>query len=354
MRIGVVAPLEMRVPPVAYGGTELVVSLLVEGLIKAGQDVTLFASGDSITKARLVPGSERFLRGADRDKGILTMLNVLNCLERAGQFDIIHNHTCFEGLSTAGLIDTPVVTTLHGGMEGDWRLLFNRYRGWYNAISKSALSLLPEKERCAGVIYNAVDVESYPFNDGARDDYLLFLSRISPEKGPHLAIEVARRTKARLIVAGNVDAVDRDYFERRIRPQVDGRQIVFVGEADYHVKRELLAGARCLLAPITWEEPFGLFMAEAAACGTPVIAFRRGAAPEVVADGVTGYITDTVEEMAAAVDRVDGIRPADCRNWAMKNFHVDRMVRDYLAAYEMILHEERAGRKDAAFPGAAA
>ena len=141
MRIAMVSPLEMRVPPVGYGGTELVVSLLTEGLVKEGHDVTLFASGDSVTAARLVPGSAGFLRGTERHKPILNMLNVLNCIERADEFDLIHNHTTFEGLAMAGLVETPMLTTLHGGIAGDWNLLFQHYKGWYNAISESALSL---------------------------------------------------------------------------------------------------------------------------------------------------------------------------------------------------------------------
>ncbi len=337
MRIAMISPLEMRVPPVGYGGTELVVSLLTEGLVRAGHEVTLFASGDSETAAALVPGAPRFLRGSSRHKGILELLNVVRALERAGQFDIIHNHTALEGMATAGLVSTPMLTTLHGGMDGDWRLLLAHYRGWFNAISHSALALLPPKERCVGVIHNAIDVPSYPFNPGAREDFVLFLSRMSPEKGPDLAIEVARRSGVRVVLAGNVDACDREFFETRVRPAVDGRQIEYRGEADYRAKRELLSRARCLLAPITWEEPFGLFMAEANACGTPVVAMRRGAAPEVIADGETGYLVDSVEEMCAALGRVEAIEARACRAHVERHFSAERMVRDYLAAYRRVL-----------------
>jgi glycosyltransferase involved in cell wall biosynthesis len=146
------------------------------------------------------------------------MLNVLSCLERADEFDVIHNHTCLEGLSMAGLVETPVLSTLHGAMDGDCHLLFERYRGWYNTISWSAKRLLPEKQRFAGVIYNAIDYASYPFNPGIREEYLLYLSRINPEKGPHLAIEVARRLGRRLVIAGNVHSIDRDYFQHEVEP----------------------------------------------------------------------------------------------------------------------------------------
>jgi glycosyltransferase involved in cell wall biosynthesis len=339
MRIAIISPLEMRVPPIAYGGTELVVSLLTEELVRRGHDVTLFASGDSVTSAELVSVCPHFLRGSDRDAGILTMLNVVTCLEEAERFDIIHNHTCFEGLATAGLVKTPVLTTLHGNLHGDWRELFSFYRGWYNTISHSAKALLPEKERFAGVIYNAIDVKSYPFSGGRHEPFLLFLARISHEKGPHLAIEIARKTGRRLIIAGNVHSPDEEYFRTMVLPHVDGDQIQYVGEADYHRKRELLLRAYCLLAPITWPEPFGLFFIEAMACGTPVVTFNRGSAPEVVSHGETGFVVNTLDEMADAIDRVHQIDRGRCREYAEQRFDVPRMVDDYLRAYEWILSE---------------
>ena len=340
MRIAMVAPLEMRVPPIGYGGTELVVSLLTEELVRRGHDVTLFASGDSITQAKLFSVCPRFLRSSGREGGILSLLNVVSCLEKAGEFDIIHNHTYPEGLATAGLVTTPVLTTLHGGLSGDGLLLFDHYKGWYNTISRSAKSLVPPKERFAGVIYNGIDCASYPFNGGRRDDHLLFLSRMSPEKGPHLAIEVARQLNMRLMMVGNVHPLDREYFQSQVVPHVDGDGVQYLGEADYQRKRELLVRARCLLAPITWDEPFGLYMVEAMACGTPVVVFDRGSAPEVVRHGVTGYVVNTVAEMAEAVRQVPQIDPKNCRDHVVRNFDVPRMVDDYLSAYQRVLEAE--------------
>jgi glycosyltransferase involved in cell wall biosynthesis len=339
MRIAMLSPLEMRVPPIGYGGTELVVSLLTEELVRRGHDVTLFASGDSVTNAKLVSVCPRFLRGSGRDAGILTMLSVVTCLEQADKFDIIHNHTCFEGMSTAGLVRTPMLTTLHGGLKGDWLLLFEHYKGWYNTISHSAKRLLPDKERFVGVIYNAIDVKSYPFRGDDREPYLLFLSRISPEKGPHLAIEVAKKVGRKLIIAGNVHPVDEEYFQTMVMPGVDGNQIQYVGEADYYQKRKLMSEAYCLLAPITWDEPFGLFLAEAMACGLPVIVFNRGSAPEVVKHGETGFVVNTLDEMANAVELVPRISRRRCREWVEQHFDVPRMVDDYLRAYERVLSE---------------
>lgn len=342
MRIGMISPLEMRVPPIAYGGTELVVSLLTEELVARGHQVALFASGDSVTKAELKPVCSSFLRGTNRNKEVLNLLNVVDCLERADKFDVIHNHTLFEGMAIASLVKTPMLTTLHGNLEGDRLLLFQRYSGWYNTISKACKARLPDKQRYAGVIYNAIDVRTYPFNGSRREPVLLFLSRMSREKGPHLAIEVARRSGRRLILAGNVDTCDQEYFRTMVLPEVDGDQIQYLGEADYTRKRELLAGADCLLATISWPEPFGLFMIEAMACGTPVIAFNRGAAPEVVRHGETGFVVDTVEEMVQAVDRVQQFDPLRCREHVETHFDVPRMVDGYLEAYEHVLDENLA------------
>jgi glycosyltransferase involved in cell wall biosynthesis len=339
MRIGMISPLEMRVPPVAYGGTELIVSLLVEEYIRRGHEVTLFASGDAVTKARLVSVCSHYLRGTDRDKSILNMLNAVACLERSDQFDIIHNHTELEGMSIACLTRTPMLTTLHGNLKGDSQILFSRYAGWYNTISYSAKSLLPEKERFAGVIYNAIDVDAFPFVAARFDTTLLFLSRISAEKGPHLAIEVARKLGMRLIIAGNVDTVDEQYFRKEILPKIDGDQVKYVGEANFEQKIRLMTEAYCLLAPITWSEPFGLFMVEAMACGTPVIVMNYGSAPEVVRHGETGFVVNTLAEMMEAVSRIPQIDRYACRRHVEQRFDVSRMADDYLKAYnKIVLH----------------
>lgn len=338
MRIAQIAPLDCRVPPIAYGGIEIVASLLTEELVRRGHDVTLFASGDSVTAAKLYSVCPHFLRGSDRDKDILNMLNVASCLEQAERFDIIHNHQ-FEGLATAGLVKTPVLTTLHGGLKGDWLTLFSAYKGYYNTISRSAKALLPEKEGFVGVIYNAIDCKSYPFQE-KMGDYLLFLSRISEEKGTHIAIEVAKRLKRRLIIAGNVNTIDEQYFEQRIMPQVDGDIVQYYREANSEQKRELFANALCLLMPITWPEPFGLVMVEAMACGTPVIAFNRGAAPEVVIHGKTGFIVEDVDQMVEAVGELDRIDRRACRDHVERHFDVPRMADEYLNAYYWILEKE--------------
>jgi len=329
----------MRVPPAAYGGTELIVSLLTEEYVKRGHEVTLFASGDSITQARLVSVCTHYLRGLNRDKSVLEMLNAVTCLKHSHEFDIIHNNTLLEGMSIACLTRTPMLTTLHGNLQGDWRLLFANYGGWYNTISRSAKSLLPEKDHFAGIIYNAINIKVYPFNGSVNENYLLFLSRISHEKGPHLAIEVAKKLKMKLIIAGNVDIPDEQYFRREILPKIDGNQIKYVGEVDFNQKIDLISGAYCLLAPITWPEPFGLFMIEAMACGTPVIVLNQGSASEVVENGRTGYVVNNIYEMADAVEKVSEIDKWACRKHVSDRFDVPRMADEYLLTYEKILQD---------------
>lgn len=337
MRIGMIAPLEMRVPPVAYGGIELVVSLLTEELVRRGHDVTLFASGDSVTDARLVPACSTHLRGTSHHKGILNMMNVATCLARADSFDVIHNHTVYEGMAMAELACRPMLSTLHWTLYEDWPRVFAHYQGWYNTLSRSFKRQLPFKHGFVGVIHNGLDVDSYPFNGNAgRGDHLLFLSRLSREKGAHLAISVARRLGRRLVLAGNVASDDEEYFRTSVLPQIDGDQVQYVGEVDYDRKRDLLQQAHCLLAPLAWEEPFGLFMVEALACGTPVIGLNRGSVPEVVKHGETGFVVDTLEEMAAAVGRVDSIDRWRCRLDAQTRFNYRTMVDRYLAAYERV------------------
>ena len=340
MRIGMIAPLELRVPPVAYGGIELVVSLLTDELVRRGHDVTLFASGDSVTDARLVSCSPTFLRGTDADRDTLNSMNVSACLARADSFDVIHNHSGYEGMALAGLASRPMLSTLHGWPDDEWPTVFAHYPGWYNALSWSSRRQLPFKPGFVGVIHNGLDIDSYPFNgNDGREDHLLFLSRISREKGAHLAISVARRLGRRLVLAGNVESHDEEYFRTSVLPEIDGDQVQYIGEVDYQRKRDVLQQPHCLLAPLTWDEPFGLFMVEAMACGTPVVGLDRGSVSEVVRHGETGFVVDTLEEMTAAVGRVDSIDRWQCRLDAQRRFDYRKMVDRYVAAYERVRSE---------------
>jgi glycosyltransferase involved in cell wall biosynthesis len=266
-------------------------------------------------------------------------------LRDARDFDIIHNHTGEILMAFAGLADAPMLTTTHGNLTPDCRFVWERYDGFYNTISRSQAKRFVgfQSAQFAGVIHNAIDVQTYPFRSD-KEDYLLCLARVSPEKGTHLAIEVARRLSMPLVIAGKVDRVDREYFETAIEPQVDGRLVRFFGEANAQAKRELYSKARCLLVPICWEEPFGLVMPEAMACGTPVVAFARGAAPEIVVDGETGFLVNDVDEMADAVRHLRNIDPRRCRSHVERRFDIPVMVDGYLEAYERILETVRPER----------
>ncbi len=340
MRILQVAPLAERVPPPAYGGTEAIVGLLADGLVRRGHDVVLRASGDSITLARLRSVYPRSLRTATGIENPLPyeLVHAAEALRDAQDFDIVHNHTGEILMAFTGLIDVPMLTTTHGNLTPDSRFVWERYHGFYNTISWSQAKRFVgfPSAQFAGVVHNAIDVQTYPFRPD-KEDFLLCLARVSPEKGTHLAIEVARRLSMPLVIAGKVDAVDRAYFEAMIEPQIDGRLVRFFGEANAEEKRVLYARARCLLAPISWEEPFGLVMPEAMACGTPVIAFARGAAPEIVADGETGFLVDDVDGMAEAVRHIGDIDPRRCRSYVEERFDVPVMVDGYLEVYERIV-----------------
>jgi len=345
MKILLLAPLWETVPPPAYGGTEAVVSLLSDGLALAGHDVTLFASGDSTTKGNLEWVYHRSIRTAEDivDPSPYEWLHNAIALLQAKGFDIIHNNSGELAMAMSHLIKTPMLTTIHGLITPDNKIIWDHYDWFYNTISYAQRKYIPIsfKRNFIGVVYNAIQVESFPYCE-EKEDYLLFLARISPEKGAHYAIEVAKRLGKKLLIAGKVDRLNKEYFSREVEPLIDGKQIQFLGEADAEQKRALYAGAYCLLMPITWEEPFGLNMIEAMACGTPVIAFSRGAAPELIVQGKTGYLVSTVDEMIKAVYLVDQIDPHCCREHVEGNFDNPRMIEGYLDAYDRVLDRSAA------------
>jgi glycosyltransferase involved in cell wall biosynthesis len=346
VRILQIAPVWETVPPPRYGGTEAVVSVLCEELVRRGHEVTLCASGDSITSAELFSVYHRSLRTADdlQDRQPYDWMHVALSLAAADGFDIIHNHAGELAMAMSHLVDVPILSTMHCLITPDTQFIWDRYRGWYNTISHAERRAMPPVRggTYCGVVHNGIDVESFPYEE-RKEDYLLFLACMAPVKGTHLAIEAARRLGKRLIIAAKVDRADRQYFHDIVEPLIDGDLIQFVGEVDGTLKRKLYAGAYCLLVPICWEEPFGLVMAEAMACGTPVIAFARGAATELVVDGETGFLVHDVDGMVKAVRRVDRIDPRRCRRHVEENFSARRMAEGYLALYERIIEEVAIG-----------
>ncbi len=341
MKIAQLCPLWETVPPKAYGGIELVVSLLTDGLADKGIQVTLFASGNSESKGELRALFPLALRELEQNDGNIAPLYELAhlawALDQASDCDLIHNHCGYPTMLLSRFTDIPILTTHHGNSSFNFAPAWTSYTGHYVTISHAAKGCLPDKNYL-GVVYNGIDCESFKLAD-EKEGYLLFLSRISPEKGTHHAINVAKKLGMKLIIAGKVDKVDREYFQKQVAPNIDGKLIQFVGEANTEQKRELYAKASCLLFPITWEDPFGLVLPEAMASGTPVIAFPLGSVPEIVLDKETGYIVDDEKEMIEAVKKLDKIDPKRCRNHVEENFSVDRMIEDYIAAYEYILDQ---------------
>jgi glycosyltransferase involved in cell wall biosynthesis len=279
------------------------------------------------------------LRAAEITRpGPYELVHVASVLSDADQYDVIHNHCGELLMAFSGVIPTPILTTVHGPMPVDSEVVWRNYHGFYNSISRSGRNGFTDKGYL-GVVYNGVDVESFPLR-ADKEDYLLFLGRVSEEKGTHLAIDVAQAVGKKLIIAGKVDRADVDYYAQMVQPRVDGSSIVYVGEANGQQKRALFSRAQCLLHPVTWPEPFGLVMAEAMACGTPVVAMREGSIPEVILDGETGFVVDSVEEMVDAIDRVRLIDPWRCRAHVSANFSLERMGSGYERLFETICRND--------------
>lgn len=340
MKIAQISPLHESVPPRTYGGTERVVHYLTEALVRQGHEVTLYASADSRTSATLRPVVPEALRLSRERRDPLTwhLLQLAQVAREAGDYDIIHFHTEFLHFPLWRRMEVPQITTLHGRLDlADLKPFYQEFRDMpVISISDHQRTPLP-MAHWAGTVYNGVPAELYTFQPEP-GDYLAFLGRISPEKGPELAIEIALKAGMPLKMAAKVDAVDQDYFTSRVEPLLKHPLIEFIGEVDEQGKNALLGGARALLFPIQWPEPFGLVMIEAMACGTPVIAFRQGSVPEVMRDGVSGYVVESVEAAVAALARIDAIDRAGCRAYFEQRFTAERMAEGYMKRY----HELRA------------
>jgi len=340
MRIAQVAPLSESVPPKQYGGTERIVSYLTEELVRQGHDVTLFASGDSVTRARLVAPCRRSLRRSDGciDRMAHHVLMLEQVSQRAHEFDVVHYHIDYLHFPLSRRALIPHVTTLHGRLDiPDLVPLYEQFRDMpVLSISNAQRKPLPWVNWQA-TIYHGLPEDLFRFRPKP-GSYLAFLGRISPEKRVDRAIEIAKRAGIPLKVAAKVDPVDKDYFERAVEPLLRSAVVEYVGEISDEEKDQFLGNAYALLFPIDWPEPFGLVMIEAMACGTPVIAYDGGAVSEVIEEGRTGFIVKEVEGATEAVRRVPELSRVRCREVFEKRFTAARMASNYLQVYERVIH----------------
>lgn len=339
MRIAMAAPLYESVPPIRYGGTERVVSYLVEEFVQRGHHVTLFASGDSRTSAELVaicPTALRLSRRLD-DPIAYHVLQMGMVFNRAREFDLIHSHCDFRALPFARLVTTPTVSTNHNSLDSPENQAMLRA---YPDAAVTALSNSHRQQltggRCVGIAYNGIPVEDFPFSTGT-GDYLAFVGRLSPEKGPLDAIAVAERSGIPLKIAARINDWEKDYVDAVIRPRLRPPLIEFIGELDEASKRHLLCGAMAVLCPLRWPEPFGLVLIEAMATGTPVLTYAAGAAPELVVDRQTGFLCTSVDHMVECLTQIRSIDRATCRRHVANRFSVAAMADAYERAYYAVL-----------------
>lgn len=341
MRIAQVAPLYESVPPQYYGGTERIVSYLTEELVRQGHDVTLFASGESITRARLVASCEKALRLDQHciDRLSHHILLLERVFKEAEHFDIIHFHIDYLHFPLSRRHVQPTVTTLHGRL--DMPDLMALYREFLEmpviSISTAQRKPLPWVN-WQGTVYHGLPEDLYNFQ-GNPGDYLAFIGRISPEKRVDRAIEIAKRVDMKIKIAAKIDAVDQDYFKAHIEPLFNHPLVEYIGEISEREKDPFLGNAYALLFPIDWSEPFGLVMIEAMACGTPVIAYRRGSVPEVMEHGVTGFIVDNLNEAVEAVTQIPNLSRKRCRQVFEERFSASRMACDYVAIYQQLINQ---------------
>jgi glycosyltransferase involved in cell wall biosynthesis len=344
LSIAMLAPPWIAIPPTGYGGVETVVADLTEALVERGHDVTLFCAPGSRSSATTValldevhPSEiERSLYEADHVARAFAAIDAANH-EGIG-FDIVHDHCGFTAVAMADRLKTPLLHTLHGPFTRETARFYEHHaaKAWVAGISDAQLAMGPANLRSVGAIPNPIAVDSWPFRP-TDDGYLLWIGRMTPDKGPHRAIEIARAAGMDLILAGVVQPGQRSFFERHVEPHIDGERIRFVGEVGGARKKRLFAGARALLVPISWPEPFGMVIIESLVSGTPVLAFDEGAASELVQDGVTGFIVKDETAMVAALDDLDQIDRSACRRWVAEHCDVNVVAGAYESAYRTVL-----------------
>jgi len=342
MNICIIAPIEERVPPEKYGGIGRIVSALTEELVKKGHTVTLLATGDSITGARLMPialnpGYPDNPKAREAHLQIATA-KIMEILMKEN-FDVINNHFGWRLIPFYPIISAPMITTLHTPLnQTNKDIVFKTYKNaCLISSSNNQRRFLPDLNYLAN-IYDGIDMSLYDFSDH-HEGYLVFLGRISPEKGAAEAVQIAKKLNKKLIMAAAIPEWDKSYFEEKVKPYIDNKNIIFLGEINNEQKNKLLGGAQALLAPIQWEEPFGLMFAESLACGTPIIALNRGSVGEVVVDGKTGIVADSIDDIYKRFNEIESINRIDCRKYAENNFSSGLMADNYLKVFEQYLKE---------------
>ncbi|MFO7850930.1 MAG: glycosyltransferase family 4 protein [Bacteroidota bacterium] len=338
MKIAILSPIAWRTPPVKYGPWEQVASNIAEGLVDKKIDVTLFATANSITGGKLQYVSEEaYSENPDIDPKVWECLHISNLMEQADKFDLIHNHFDFLPLTYTGLIKTPMLTTIHGFSSPKILPVYKKYNrnNFYVSISNS--DRCPDLEYVA-TVYNGIDTNEFTFKKTSKD-YLLFFGRIHPEKGTYESIQIAKQSGRKLIISGLIQ--DKEYFDSKVKPFINDDDIVYAGNSGPRERDKLLGEAYALLHPVSFEEPFGLSVAEAMMCGTPVIAFNLGSMPELIRNGETGFLVNNVEEAADAVANIKSIDRKYCREFAVSKFSRQKMVEGYIKVYEKILDIRR-------------
>ncbi len=343
LRIAMLAPPWISTPSPGYGGVESVVSTLSEALVRRGHDVTLFAAPGSRSSANVVallesshPDEiERSLYEADH---VAEAFDRIDLAAHGGRFDVIHDHCGFTSLAFAGRIDTPLVHTLHGPFTPETAAFYARHghKGTLVGISRAQLKSAPRGTEATGPIPNPIDLQDWPIQE-RKGDYLLWIGRMTPEKGPQRAIAAARAVDVPLVLAGVIQPGQQEFFDREVAPHIDGDRVRFIGEVGGPAKRSLFARARGLLMPIRWDEPFGMVIVEALACGTPVIAFPEGAVPELIVHEKTGFLVKDVGAMADAIGALPRIKPSDCRTWVSQHCDGDVVAEAYERIYRSVL-----------------
>lgn len=351
LKIAQLVPPWIEVPPKKYGGTELIASYLTEGLAERGHSVTLFASGDSKTGAKLSFCFPKALYGVKNSwsDDMSSIFHCSRCFKDASKFDIIHNHFNYYGIAFASAVNTPVVTTYHG----DFTEIIKKKGVKYQMLKEfkdSPFVSISNSQRPKNLklnfvktIYNGIDVNSFEFSNNPKD-YIAWIGRITPKKGILDAIEIAKRLNIKLKIAAKIDKnylPDVEFYENRVKPLIDGKQISYIGEiGGYKAKSMFLKNAIALINPIKWHEPFGLNMIEAMACGTPVITYRMGSAPEIIKDGKTGFIVQDIKSAVGAFNRINQIDRSDCRSWVENQFDKDIMIDNYEEIYYKLINKK--------------